>query len=326
MQAGLLLPSLIRTFGSAEDTPSRQKQIVRFVSALDFAYLCILNPTRMLKAGRTQTLTVARISDHGLYLADEEQNEVLLPNRYTSLTDKVGDRKEVFVYHDSENRLVATTETPLLRVGEAGYLRVVDKTTHGAFLDWGLHGKDLFLPNRNQQGGIYAGHSYVVYLYEDNVTGRCVASGKLKSFIDNEIITVAPRQEVDLLVASESPIGYRVIIDNRHWGMLYRNQLFRRVAVGDRMRGYVSRITEDHRIDVSLQQQGYAQVKDSAEVLLQLLHDNGGRLPIGDESDPAEVTRLTEMSKKGFKRALGVLLKQSAVETDGTSIRLTQSE
>ena len=222
----------------------------------------------MLKAGRTQTLTVARISDHGLYLADEEQNEVLLPNRYTSLTDKVGDRKEVFVYHDSENRLVATTETPLLRVGEAGYLRVVDKTTHGAFLDWGLHGKDLFLPNRNQQGGIYAGHSYVVYLYEDNVTGRCVASCKLKSFIDNEIITVAPRQEVDLLVASESPIGYRVIIDNRHWGMLYRNQLFRRVAVGDRMRGYVSRITEDHRIDVSLQQQGYAQVKDSAEVLL----------------------------------------------------------
>ncbi len=211
-------------------------------------------------------------------------------------------------------------------MGEAGYLRVVDKTTHGAFLDWGLHGKDLFLPNRNQQGGIYAGHSYVVYLYEDNVTGRCVASCKLKSFIDNEIITVAPRQEVDLLVASESPIGYRVIIDNRHWGMLYRNQLFRRVAVGDRMRGYVSRITEDHRIDVSLQQQGYAQVKDSAEVLLQLLHDNGGRLPIGDESDPAEVTRLTEMSKKGFKRALGVLLKQGAVETDGTSIRLTQSE
>ena len=153
-----------------------------------------------------------------------------------------------------------------------------------------------------------------------------MASCKLKSFIDNEIITVAPRQEVDLLVASESPIGYRVIIDNRHWGMLYRNQLFRRVAVGDRMRGYVSRITEDHRIDVSLQQQGYAQVKDSAEVLLQLLHDNGGRLPIGDESDPAEVTRLTEMSKKGFKRALGVLLKQGAVETDGTSIRLTQSE
>lgn len=280
----------------------------------------------MLKAGHTYKLTISRISDYGVYLTDGEKNEVLLPNRYTSLADKAGDEKEVFIYHDSEDRLVATTETPLLRSGETGYLEVVDKTAHGAFLDWGLHGKDLFLPNRNQQGGILVGHRCIVYLYEDNITGRCVATCKLKSFINNDLVTVEPRQQVQLLVASESPIGYRVIIDNRHWGMLYRNQLFRRVAVGDRMRGYVSRITEDHRIDVSLQQQGYAQVKDSAEVLLQLLHDNGGRLPIGDESDPAEVTRLTEMSKKGFKRALGVLLKQGAVETDGTSIRLTQSE
>ena len=153
----------------------------------------------MLRAGRIQKLTVSRISDYGLYLADEEQNEVLLPNRYISLTDKPGDEKEVFLYHDSEDRLVATTETPLLRVGEAGYLRVVDKTAHGAFLDWGLYGKDLFLPNRNQQGGIIAGRSYIVYLYEDSITGRCVATCKLKSFINNDIITVAPRQEVDLL-------------------------------------------------------------------------------------------------------------------------------
>ena len=137
---------------------------------------------------------------------------MLLPNRYTSLTDKVGDRKEVFLYHDSEDRLVATTETPLLREGEAGYLRVVDKTAHGAFLDWGLHGKDLFLPNRNQQGGILAGHSYIVYLYEDNITGRCVATTKLKSFINNDLITVKPREEVSLLVASESEIGFRVIV------------------------------------------------------------------------------------------------------------------
>ena len=211
----------------------------------------------MLKAGRTQTLTVSRTTEHGIYLADEEQAEVLLPNRYTSLADKVGDRKEVFVYHDSEDRLVATTEQPLLRVGEAGYLRVVDKTAHGAFLDWGLHGKDLFLPNRNQQGGILIGHSYVVYLYEDNVTGRCVATTKLKSFVNNDPITVAERQRVTLLVASESEIGYRVIVENRHWGMLYRNQLFRPVAVGDRLTGYVRRITGDNRIDVSLQQTGY---------------------------------------------------------------------
>ena len=278
----------------------------------------------MLRAGRIQKLTVSRISDYGLYLADEEQNEVLLPNRYISLTDKPGDEKEVFLYHDSEDRLVATTETPLLRVGEAGYLRVVDKTAHGAFLDWGLYGKDLFLPNRNQQGGIIAGRSYFVYLYEDSVTGRCVATCKLKSFINNDSITVAPRQEVDLLVASESPIGYRVIINNRHWGMLYRNQLFRPIAVGDRTKGYVRKLTEDNRIDVSLQQEGFAQVKDSAEVLLQLVRDNGGFLPLNDDSAPEEVNRLTQTSKKIFKRSLGMLLKRGAVTVDEQGIKINE--
>ena len=276
----------------------------------------------MLRAGRIQKLTVSRISDYGLYLADEEQNEVLLPNRYISLTDKPGDEKEVFLYHDSEDRLVATTETPLLRVGEAGYLRVVDKTADGAFLDWGLYGKDLFLPNRNQQGGIIAGRSYIVYLYEDSITGRCVATCKLKSFINNDSITVAPRQEVDLLVASESPIGYRVIINNRHWGMLYRNQLFRPIAVGDRTKGYVRKLTEDNRIDVSLQQEGFAQVKDSAEVLLQLVRDNGGFLPLNDDSAPEEVNRLTQTSKKVFKRSLGVLLKSGEAETTPEGMKL----
>lgn len=278
----------------------------------------------MLRAGRIQKLTVSRISDYGLYLADEEQNEVLLPNRYISLTDKPGDEKEVFLYHDSEDRLVATTETPLLRVGEAGYLRVVDKTAHGAFLDWGLYGKDLFLPNRNQQGGIIAGRSYIVYLYEDSVTGRCVATCKLKSFINNDSITVAPRQEVDLLVASESPIGYRVIINNRHWGMLYRNQLFRPIAVGDRTKGYVRKLTEDNHIDVSLQQEGFAQVKDSAEVLLQLVRDNGGFLPLNDDSAPEEVNRLTQTSKKVFKRSLGMLLKRGAVTVDEQGIKINE--
>lgn len=279
----------------------------------------------MLRAGRTYTLTVSRLSDYGIYLQDEEQNEVLLPNRYVSLTDKTGDRKEVFVYHDSEDRLVATTETPLLRAGEAGYLKVVDKNLHGAFLDWGLFGKDLFLPNRNQQGGILAGRSYVVYLYEDNVTGRCVATTKLKQFIHNEgDLTVETGREVSLLVASESPIGWRVIVENRHWGMLYRNQVFRPIAVGDRLKGYVTRITEDNRIDVSLQQQGFAEVKQGAEKLLALLHENGGTLPLGDQSAPAEIAARTGMSKKVFKRSLGTLLKQGTVTAEERSIKLTK--
>ena len=242
--------------------------------------------------------------------------------RYTSLTDKVGDRKEVFLYHDSEDRLVATTETPLLREGEAGYLRVVDKTAHGAFLDWGLHGKDLFLPNRNQQGGILAGHSYIVYLYEDNITGRCVATTKLKSFINNDLITVKPREEISLLVASESEIGFRVIVNNRHWGMIYRNQIFRPVAVGDRLKGYVRRITEDNRIDLTLRQQGYTEVRNGADELLALLREAGGFLPLCDASSPERIAAGTAMSKKMFKRSLGVLLKRGDVVQTDEGIKL----
>ena len=277
-----------------------------------------------MKAGQNHTLTVTRISDYGLYLADQEGQEVLLPNRYVSLADKVGDAVDVFVYHDSEDRLVATRETPLARAGEAAFLKVVDKNLHGAFLDWGLAGKDLFLPNRNQQGGIFAGRSYVVYVYVDDVTGRCVATNKLKSFVNNETLTVRPREEVDLLVASESEIGYRVVIDNRHWGMLYCNQLFRPVQVGDRLRGYVTKITDDHRIDVSLRQPVYAGVQDGADQLLGMLREAGGRLPLGDDSSPEEIHRRTQLSKKAFKRSLGVLLKRGIVAADEEGIKLTK--
>ena len=142
-----------------------------------------------MKVGHIQTLKVNRISDYGLYLIDDEGQEVLLPNRYVSLDNAVGDEIEVFVYHDSEDRLVATTDKPLITEGTVASLKVVDKNIHGAFLDWGLKGKDLFLPNRNQQGGVLAGRSYIVWMYVDNITGRCVATMKLKPYIDNDIFS-----------------------------------------------------------------------------------------------------------------------------------------
>lgn len=275
-----------------------------------------------MKVGHIQTLKVNRISDFGLYLCDDEEQEVLLPNRFVSLENKVGDEIEVFVYHDSEDRLVATTDRPLITEGKAACLKVVDKNIHGAFLDWGLAGKDLFLPNRNQQGGVLAGKSYIVWLYVDNITGRCVATMKLKPFIDNDIITIKPRQKVDILIASESPIGYRAIIDSRHWGMLYKNQIFKPVKVGDRMEGYVRRITDDNRIDLTLRQEGYDGVANSADDLLALIKENGGMISIGDNSSPEKVHAMTQMSKKVFKRAVGILLKRGAIETDGESIKL----
>ena len=275
-----------------------------------------------MKVGQIQTLIGARISDYGLYLADDEGQEVLLPNRFVSLTNAIGDEIEVFVYHDSEDRLVATTDRPLITEGQVASLKVVDKNIHGAFLDWGITGKDLFLPNRNQQGGVVAGRSYVVWLYVDNITGRCVATMKLKPFVDNDIITVKPRQKVDILIASESPIGYRAIINSRHWGMIYKNQTFRPIRIGDRMEGWVRRITDDNRIDLTLQQVGYDGVATSAEDLLSLIKEHGGVLPVGDDSSPEQIHSLTQMSKKVFKRAVGILLKRGEITAEGTQIKL----
>ena len=275
-----------------------------------------------MKVGQIQTLTVARISDFGLYLADEEGQEVLLPNRFVSLNNAIGDKIEVFVYHDSEDRLVATTDRPLITEGRVASLKVIDKNIHGAFLDWGVTGKDLFLPNRNQQGGVIAGRSYVVWLYVDNITGRCVATMKLKPFIDNDVITVKPRQKVDILIASESPIGYRAIINSRHWGMIYKNQIFRPIHIGDSLEGWVRRITDDNRIDLTLRQEGYDGVASSAEGLLSLIKDNGGMLPVGDDSSPEQIHSLTQMSKKVFKRAVGILLKRGDIVAEGTQIKI----
>ena len=267
-----------------------------------------------MKTGQVQVLTVARISDYGLFLTDGEGAEVLLPNRFTRLDMKVGDEVEVFVYHDSEDRLVASTEKPLIKVGEVAALKVVDKTIHGAFLDWGLSGKQLFLPNRNQQGGVVAGQKTVVYMYIDDRTGRCVATNKIKPFIYNDDpLTVKVGDEVRVFVAFETPIGYRVVINNRHWAMIYKNQLFRPIAVGDSCRGWVRKITEDFRIDVSLQQTGLAEVENSVLRLEKLLTEHGGVLSVNDHSDPKVVAELTGMSKKVFKRALGMLLKQGRV-------------
>ena len=267
-----------------------------------------------MKTGQIQTLKVSRISDFGLYLIDDEGAEVLLPNRFTRLDMKEGDEVEVFVYHDSEDRLVASTEQPLIKVGEVAALKVVDKSIHGAFLEWGLSGKHLFLPNRNQQGSIIAGQKTVVYMYVDDRTGRCVATNKIKPFIYNEDpITVKVGDEVDVLVAFETPIGYRVVINNRHWAMIYKNQLFRPFRVGDKTKGWVRKITEDMRIDVSLQQTGLAEVETSVVKLEQMLREHGGVLGVNDHSEPQDVARLTGMSKKVFKRALGMLLKQGKV-------------
>jgi predicted RNA-binding protein (virulence factor B family) len=274
----------------------------------------------MLIPGQYYTLTVARDTDHGQFLVDDDGDDILLPKRY--VTDRVqpGDPIEVFVYTDSEDRPVATTERPLLLAGQAAWLEAVDKNVHGAFFDWGLTAKNLFMPLRNTVGRIDVGKRYIVYMYVDTVSGRLTATAKLNPFIRNEELSVAPGDAVDVLVAQKNDLGYRVIVDNRHWGMIYTNQIFSPVSIGDRLKGYVTRVTEDNRIDISLQKQGFDEVKDAADRLLALLREHNGKLPVGDKSDPEEVSRLTQMSKKVFKRAVGTLLKQGRITTTDRSV------
>ena len=205
------------------------------------------------------------------------------------------------------------------------WLKVVDKNIHGAFLDWGIAGKDLFLPNRNQQGGIVIGNHYPVYMYVDDVTGRCVATNKLRTYVNNDdIVTVAKGQQVEILVVSKSDIGYRVIVENRHWGMLYSNQIFRPLSLGERTTAYVVKVTDERRIDLSLQRRGYTQVKDSAEQLYEAIANAGGFLELTDNSSPEDIQQRLQMSKKLFKRSLGVLMSHNRVVVLENGIKIVK--
>ncbi|MBQ5670520.1 MAG: hypothetical protein IIV29_07500 [Tidjanibacter sp.] len=278
----------------------------------------------MIVAGEYQTLRIGRIAEPGIYLTDEQEQEVLLPNRYVRLEDKVGNLVEVFVYHDSENRLIATREKPLAVVGEAAVLKAVDRNAHGVFLDWGITAKDLFLPNRNVPFEVEIGRKYLVWLYRDNLTGRVVATTKLNPYVNNNDLCVRPKEQVDILVARRMEAGFRVVINNRHWGMIYNDQIFTPVAVGDRLTAYVHRISEEGRIDIMLQQEGKDQTDSAAAKLVELLKANKGALPIGDKSSPEEIASLTGLSKKNFKRAVGSLYKQRLVTVGDTQITLNK--
>ena len=276
----------------------------------------------MIVAGEYQTLRIGRIAEPGIYLTDEQEQEVLLPNRYVRIEDKVGNLVEVFVYHDSENRLIATREKPLAVVGEAAVLKAVDRNAHGVFLDWGITAKDLFLPNRNVPFEVEIGRKYLVWLYRDNLTGRVVATTKLNPYVNNNDLCVRPKEQVDILVARRMEAGFRVVVNNRHWGMIYNDQIFTPVAVGDRLTAYVHRISEEGRIDLMLQQEGKDQTDSAAAKLVELLKAHKGTLPIGDKSSPEEIATLTGLSKKNFKRAVGALYKQRLVTVGDGEVKL----
>lgn len=274
-----------------------------------------------MNIGKYNQLKVLRDTSVGLFLGDEAGNEVLLPNKYVPAKAKKGMSLEVFVYTDSEDRPIATTLRPFIQLGEFACLRVKDVGNVGAFLDWGLE-KDLLVPFREQKDKMKVGKSYIVYLRLDEVTQRLVATAKLHKVFDKELGQLEEGQEVNLLIGEGTEIGIEVVINNRQRGMLYRNEIFQDVMFGDRARGYIKRIREDGKIDVSLRKTGMENLEEGAQKILDELKAHDGFLPLHDKSDPEDIQFQLEMSKKNFKRSLGTLYKKKLVVLEENGVRL----
>jgi len=274
-----------------------------------------------MKIGEFNLLSAKRRTLNGYYLIDNENTEILLPNKYVPTGMKPGDEISVFVFKDSEDRLTATTEQPYVLLNEFAVLEVVDVNPIGAFLDWGLE-KDLLVPYSEQASKMKVGSSYPVYLYLDEKTQRLAATSKTNRVLEKNEISVKEGEEVDLLICNSTDIGINVIINNIHEGLLYDNELFQAVTPGERITGYIKNIRPDNKIDVSLQKQGYSNVEPNTKKILDSLKDNNGFLNLTDKSDPIVILAKLEMSKKTFKKAIGSLYKQKLIRIEDDGIYL----
>ncbi|HMU10806.1 MAG TPA: S1-like domain-containing RNA-binding protein [Ferruginibacter sp.] len=275
----------------------------------------------MTEVGKYNTLKVIREVDFGVYLEDGAEG-ILLPKRFVPANTKTGDEVTVFLYHDGEDRLIATTQKPKGILGDIVKLRVVSVTPQGAFLDNGLM-KDLFVPLSKQQHKMIPNGEYLVKIYLDKQTGRLAATEKIESYLSNEPLTVKELEIVDLLVYRRTDIGYVVIINNKHTGVLHHNEIYRNITAGDRFTGFIKKIyPADNKIDVAAGKPGYQRVEDEAEKILRLLKENDGYLPYYDKSDPEEIYSFFGMSKKTFKMTTGNLYKQRKISFEKTGIKL----
>lgn len=279
----------------------------------------------MIKIGKTNNLKVVKKVDFGLYLDGGESGEILLPKRYVDESMEVGDELDVFIYCDSEDRLVATTEKPLIEVGEFGLLKAVEVNRVGAFMEWGLQ-KDLLVPFREQSQEIRVGGSYVVYAFLDNATKRIVGSTKLNKYVGNRIPRYSEGDTVDILAVHKTDLGYKVIVDNLFWGMIYNNDLFDPLSPGDRIPAYVKTVREDGKIDVTLRERGGERVFQLANRIMGYLRDAGGEMALYDSSSPDEIKAVFQCSKKDFKKALGYLYKKGKILIADGGVTLSPSD
>jgi len=279
----------------------------------------------MITLGKTHQLEVIKSLDFGFYLDAKELGEVLLPNKHAPNDLTVGSLIYVFVYLDSEDRPIATTQKPKAQVGQFAYLKAVARTHVGAFLDWGLE-KDILVPFAEQHRPMEVDKSYLVYLYLDKNDGRIVASSKIDKFLDDEKPhDFTPQQQVDLIIANSTDLGFKAIINHSHWGVLYNNDVFQKLSFGQSKKGFIKRIRPDGKIDLSLQ--GGKETRDKySKIILNYLEKNNRFAPIHDKSSPEIISDTFGMSKGAFKKAIGGLYKQRVISIGKDGIRLLEKD
>jgi predicted RNA-binding protein (virulence factor B family) len=275
----------------------------------------------MLEIGKQNRLVINKEVDFGLYLDDGYGREILLPKRYVPEDYTVGEEIDVFVYLDSEDLRIATTEIPYAMVGDFAYLNVVATSRVGAFMDWGLM-KDLLVPFSEQKIKLKQDSSYVAYVYFDDKTGRIVASTKLNKFFDTDVSSLKEGQEVDLLIYDETELGYSAVINNKYKGLLFKNEVFQKLKEGKKISGYIKNIRPDGKIDLRLQKAGYDNVDDSAQLILDKIKQNSDYLPLNDKSKAETIYQMLKMSKKTFKKAVGQLYKKRLIKITDKGIKL----
>lgn len=285
---------------------------INLLLLIGFSPLALYQNSFMILIGQTQTLKVGRFAEPGAYLQSSEGQEVLLPNKYLTPDLAKGDEVEVFVYPDSEDRPVATTEQPYGQKGQFACLQVKDVNRIGAFLDWGLE-KDLLLPYSEQPNKVRIGQWVLVYIHLDPKTHRLIATNRIHHYLSKEI-ELEEGQEVDLLIAGITDLGTQVVVNDKYLGLLYHNEVFEDLNKGEHKPGFVKKIREDGKIDVSLRKTGLGNLESGASNIMALLEQSGGTISLNDKSDPEDIMRLLQMSKKSFKRSLGILYKKGLVE------------
>ena len=276
----------------------------------------------MIEQGKQIELKVSKRATFGLFLTDASGEEVLLPNKYCSDGMTPGDTIEVFVYKDSEGKKVATTLTPKIFIHKFALLKVTAVTGVGAFLDWGLE-KELMVPFREQKQKMEMGRWYIVYLDLDKKSDRLYASNRVERFLQNDQISVKEGDEVALVVLQKTDLGYSVIINHAHKGLIFDNEIFQEIRVGDRLKGYVKNVRDDKKIDISIQAIGFRNFNDAnSELIYKKLEENNGFLPVTDKSSPEDIYSQFGISKKAFKKSLGALYKKRLIEIQADGIKL----